>query len=154
MRFLAEVARIGGSKEEDFAWWIGLFGGETLRHRLHGWRLWQSFCVENEFEPQNMDTPQYLIKDTLPAIKDLFSLVNTAVVLLLNGNTILKSMIRAITAGTKRGSKYRRIWKLEVVLDFIRKGKPYADLPWRCGPKARKAGSGWGICGDSREGED
>jgi hypothetical protein len=49
---------------------------------------------------------------------------------LLNANTILASVIRAITARTKRGSKYRRMWKLELVFDFICKGAPSSELRW------------------------
>jgi integrase len=76
------------------------------------------------------DTPQYLIKDAIPAVKDIFHLINTGVVLLLNANAILSNAIRSVTAGVKRGSKHRRIWRLEVLLDFIRRGCPTEELAW------------------------
>jgi hypothetical protein len=93
--FAVEVFRIGGMREVQLKWWFKSKTVSTRRQRLHGWRLWQAYCVENGVQPEamkgfsnpgmevayfiqamsQMSTPFYLIKEALTAVKELFEVI-------------------------------------------------------------------------------
>jgi hypothetical protein len=53
---MVEVQRLAGMPEESLEFWARCFSASTFRQRLHGWRLWQAFCVENGYGPEDMRT--------------------------------------------------------------------------------------------------
>jgi hypothetical protein len=147
--FVVEVCRIGGMREIQLEWWFSLKTGWTRRQRLHGWRLWQAYCVENEVQPEGMkgfsnlgmevayfiqamsqmSTPFYLIKEALTAVKELFEVIAPWALLLLKESIMVIQAILAATTGMVRGAKYRDIWDSRVVMKFVRKGPPSEELP-------------------------
>jgi hypothetical protein len=71
-----------------------------------------------------MSTPFYLIKEALTAVKELFEVVAPWALLLLNKSIMVRQAILAAKTGMVRGAKYRDIWDLTVVIEFVRKGPP------------------------------
>jgi hypothetical protein len=112
--------------------------------------MWQEYCVENGYEPNDMarfpntpmvvsdftsslqviSTPLYLIKEALTAVKGLFEIAKEGILQVLQNSQMIAEALRASTTGVKRVSKYRTIWKLEVLLEHIRSGPPTQDLEW------------------------
>jgi hypothetical protein len=150
MAFVVEECRFAGLSEKYLTWWLDKMGDSTRRKRLHGWRMWQDYCMENEYGPAEMwrfknvvmvvseflaslevvDTPLYLIKEALTAVKAMFEIVNASLYQQLNKSQMIGDVLRASTTGVKKVSKYRTIWKLEILLDYIQKGPPSERLDW------------------------
>jgi hypothetical protein len=76
-----------------------------------------------------MGTPFHLIKEGLTAVKELFDAVAPWALLLLKESMMVKQAILAATTEMVRGTKYRDIWELTVVMEFVRKGSPPEELP-------------------------
>jgi hypothetical protein len=134
--FAVEVCRIGGMREVQLKWWFTSKTVSTRRQRLHGWRLWQACCMENEILPEGMkgfSNPgmevAYFIQEALTAVKELFEVVAPWALLFLKESIMVRQAIQAATTGLVRGAKYRDIWDLTVVMEFVRKGPPSEELP-------------------------
>jgi hypothetical protein len=48
MAFAIDICRQAGLEEATLMVWFGGRSEATRRARLHGWRLWYSYCVEND----------------------------------------------------------------------------------------------------------
>jgi integrase len=72
---------------------------------------------------QVISTPLYLIKEALTAVKGLFEIAKEGILQVLQDSQMIAEALRASTTGVKRASKYRTIWKLEVLLEHIRSGQ-------------------------------
>jgi hypothetical protein len=110
--------------------------------------LWQKYGVENRYEPGDMatfsntvmvvaefiasmqvgDTPLYLIKEAVTAVKGLSEVAKQGLLQVLQDSQVIAEALRASTTGVKRVSRYRTIWKLEVLLQFIQAGPPTERL--------------------------
>jgi hypothetical protein len=138
--FVVEVCRIGGMKERFLIWWVAGMTHSVRRQRLHGWRLWQGYSVENGLEPaemvrlsnpalevayfvqamSQMGTPFYLIKESMTAIKELFEIAAPWVLALLKESLLLRQALRAAVTGMVRGARYREIWDLTDLFNYIK----------------------------------
>jgi hypothetical protein len=136
-------------KENHLKGWVETKSASTRRQRLHGWRLWQAHCVENAVEPEGMrkfanpgmevayfimamsqmGTPHYLVREALTAVKELFELVAPWALTVLRESFLVRQAVLAAVTGVIRGEKYRDIWDLRVVLEYIRKDPPSEELP-------------------------
>ena len=67
-----------------------------------------------------LDTPAYLIRESLTAVRRLFEVAQSQSVQILKDSVFLKDTIRSALKRVVHRSKYREIWKLELLLDFIR----------------------------------
>jgi hypothetical protein len=150
MAFVVEVFRIGKVKESFLVWWFNKFSESARRKRLHGWRMWQDYCVPNNFSLSDMselhnpamvvadfvsslevvDTQIYLIKEAVTAVKSLLEVADPRSSSLLRDSQILEDALRASNTAVKGVSKYRTIWKLEKLLEYMRKGPPHEQLSW------------------------
>jgi hypothetical protein len=112
--------------------------------------MWEEYCVESGYGPADMsrfknvvlvvseflaslevvDTPLYLIKEALTAVKAMFEIVDATLFQVLSNSQMIGEVLRGSTTGTKRVSRYRTIWKLEILLDYIRKGPLSDQLEW------------------------
>jgi hypothetical protein len=121
----------------------------STRRQRHGWRPWQAHCVESAIEPEGMrrfatpgmevayfimamsqmGTPYYLAKEALTAVKDLLEVVAPWALTLLRESFLVRQAVLTAVTGVVRGAKYRDIWDLRVVLEYIRKGPPSEELP-------------------------
>jgi hypothetical protein len=148
MEYVVEVCRLASVEEPHLVWWLNSKSESTRRQRLHGWRLWQEFCVENEVGPEGlatlvnpaitisrfikandeMNTPFYLIKESMTAIKELLEIANPNSLLLLRDSIIVKQSLQGAMTGVVKGTRYRQIWKLEVMLQFVARGPPTEEL--------------------------
>jgi hypothetical protein len=110
----------------------------------------EEYCVESGYGPADMsrfknvvlvvseflaslevvDTPLYLIKEALTAVKAMFEIVDATLFQVLSNSQMIGEVLRGSTTGTGRVSRYRTIWKLEILLDYIRKGPPSDQLEW------------------------
>jgi hypothetical protein len=106
------------------------------------------FCDENELSPSilksltspaltvcyllkhlsQLNTPAYLIRESLTAVRRLLEVSCPGSVQQLKESGFLKDSIRAALSEVVRSTKYREIWKLEILLDFTRKGPPSEEL--------------------------
>jgi hypothetical protein len=138
-------------EESYLVWWFEVKGESIRRKRLHGWRLWQAFSVENEVWPERlgrlenpamtislfvkasdeMNTPFYLIRESMTAIRELLEIANPNLLLLLKDSLLIKQSLRGAMTGVVRGTKYRTIWKLEVMLQYVARGQPTEKLGWK-----------------------
>jgi hypothetical protein len=58
MAFALEVCRRSNMKEYVLNFWLAR-RTEGREARLHGWRLWYTHCVENDYSVETMTSPQY-----------------------------------------------------------------------------------------------
>jgi hypothetical protein len=148
--FAVEIYRLAQVKEAFLEWWWRELTQSTRRKRLHGYRMWQEYCVENGYDPSDMagfpntvtivadfiaslqvtSTPLYLIKEALTAVKGLFEVAKQGLFQVLQSSQMISEALRASITGVKKGSKYRTIWRLEVLLEHIRSGPPTQELEW------------------------
>jgi hypothetical protein len=151
MAFVVEVFRLHSVKEAFLVWWFNKFSDSARRKRLHGWRMWHDYCVENKYEPTDMsklpnpaivvadfvaslemvDTQIYLIKEAVTAVKSLMEVAEPKNLTLLKDSQILEEALRAASTGVKGTSKYRTIWRLQILLDYMRSGPPHDQLSWQ-----------------------
>jgi hypothetical protein len=128
-------------KENHLRWWFECKSDSTIRHGLHGWRLWQAHCIENAIEPERrrrfsktgmkvaysimamsrMGTPYYLRKEALTAVRKLLKVAAPGPLRLLRESIRVKQVISASVMGMVRRVRYRDSWDLTVVLEYIRK---------------------------------
>jgi hypothetical protein len=118
------------------------------RSRLIGWMHWSNFCKLQALDVWALKThpsPELLFADFLvfldeskvsphqrgdcpPAVQALFNLIRRDVKLTQHG---LVQTIRSVTfSGTKSRPRYTSIWKLPIILDYIRSVKDFASLSW------------------------
>jgi hypothetical protein len=113
--------------------------------------MWQEFCGETEEGPEGlatlvtsaitisrfiqandeMNTPFYLIKESMTAIKELLEIAHPNSLLLLRDSIIVRQSLQGAMSGVVKGTRYRQIWKLEVMLRFMAGGPPTEELGWR-----------------------
>jgi hypothetical protein len=147
--FIVEVYRISGMREVQLEWWFSSKTVATRGHRLHGWRLWQAYCVEDGVQPEamkgfsnpgvdgayfiqamsQMSTPFYLIKEAMTAGTELFEVIAPGALLLLRESIMGRQAILAASTGLVRETKYKDIGDLTVVMKFVGKGPPSGELP-------------------------
>jgi hypothetical protein len=58
MAFAIEVCRRSNMKEDVLHFWFAPRTEGARKARLHGWRLWYTHCVENEYSMETMTSPQ------------------------------------------------------------------------------------------------
>jgi hypothetical protein len=73
-------------------------------------------------------TPFYLIKESMTVIKEPFEIVERSVLALLKESMLLRQALRAAVTGMVRGARYRNIWNLTNLFDYLRKGPPSDQL--------------------------
>jgi hypothetical protein len=128
-------------------YWHGM-SDSTVRSRLHGWRVWANYCKEEGITPQRVkqekdppplmtdfvsymqevNTPDSYRTEAMPAVKELLHMLGATEGL--NQNDFVKGVIRNTTRRINHQSKYREIWDLGILLDYIRQGPPAKKLPW------------------------
>jgi hypothetical protein len=79
---------------------------------------------------QVVEIPLYLIKEAVTAVKGLVEVAKLGLLQVLQDSQMITEALRASTTGVKRVSRYRTIWKLEVLLPFIQAGPPTEKLEW------------------------
>jgi hypothetical protein len=77
-----------------------------------------------------LNTPSSLIRESLTAVRRLLEIAIPGAPQQLRDSAMLRDSIRAALADVVRPSKYREIWRLEVVLDYTRSGPPSEELAW------------------------
>jgi hypothetical protein len=142
--FFVEICRLAMKQDDFLCWQFQSLSGSTRRQRLHGWRLWFLFYYENGITPERMrsddtpamtvcyfvkhlsqlDTPAYLIRESLAAARRLFEVAQPQSVQIPKDSGFLKDTIRSALKEVVHRSKYREIWKLEILLEFICRGPP------------------------------
>ena len=128
--------------------WFHDLTESMVRARLHGWQLWERFCRAENITPavmqslpnpavqmvefihfmEDSNTPAYRRRDAMPAVTLLFSLLQPY--FNFSANAFLTSAIRNTTASVTQHSRYRDIWDLATLLDFIRSETPADQLTW------------------------
>jgi hypothetical protein len=58
MAFAMEVCRRSNMKEHVLYFWFARRQEGARKARLHGWRLWYTHCVENDYSVETMTSPQ------------------------------------------------------------------------------------------------
>jgi hypothetical protein len=142
IQMVIEAARRAGMEDEALGVWFDGMSADTIRARLHSWRLWEEYCRSRGITVTGMQelvNPAVVMANFLAYIQsakvsekwrcDARPAVLILLDLLLPGinvadNSFLKSMFRSVTVRVRRISKFRDIWSLGLVLDYIRNGRP------------------------------
>jgi hypothetical protein len=69
---VVEVFRLHSVKEAFLVWWFNKFSDSARRKRLHGWRMWHDYCVENNYEPSDMSkllNPAVVVADFVASLQ-------------------------------------------------------------------------------------
>jgi hypothetical protein len=135
-------------KEYVHHFWFGLRGEGAWKARLRGWRLWHTYCVENDYTVNTVADPKcdpkmllseimidmdrqgvkdYRICEARLAVFELFDFVQKGkfsrmVASMTHG--ILKQVSAALSAKVNRAPRYHDIWPLGVLLQFIQSDTP------------------------------
>jgi hypothetical protein len=149
IEFVIALARTvpGLSNELRRTWFTAKTDGNR-RGGLHGWRLWQTFYAENHYAvltTRSYLNPPILLADFIrnitangvsehmkveakPAVIELFSILRNDANF--KDNKFLRNVSRSLASHVKKQSKYRDIWDLSILLNYIRKGPDTDRLCW------------------------
>jgi hypothetical protein len=152
MAFAIEVCRRAEMKEHVLHFWFNRRGGGARRARSHGWRLWYTYCTENDYTVDTMidlkcdtmmminefmiDIDRQGVKDyrireaRLPAF-ELFEFVQSEkfprmVASLTHG--ILKQDSASLSAEVNWAPRYHDIWPLGLLLRLMQNDTPAEQL--------------------------
>ena len=149
--FAIKYFEAAGYEQSSLLRWFKALGESTRRHRLNGWRDWHYFCTERGYAVSDtravlnpsstilafvdwlddMGVPEYAVRGAVVAVKELMSLLRSDVASFCDGNGILKTTLASLAKGVRRISKFRKMWRLEILLRHIKDGPPVADLSYR-----------------------
>ena len=139
-------------KEDVLHFWFARRQESARKARLHGWRLWYTYCVENDYTVDTMIDPDcnpvmmiadfmiamdrlgvkdYRIREARTAVQELFEFVQQPKYASLVASSLLKSISTALSSKVNRAAKYHDIWPLGVLLRYIRNGAPAEQLVWK-----------------------
>jgi hypothetical protein len=149
IRFVIAAAQKAGLDEDALQlWWDGM-SDQTIKGRLHGWRLWAQYCEERGVTAQGMtelvnpavqmaNFATYVNKsqasdkwksDSRPAAAVLVDLLLPGAKLA--ENAFFRRFSRSAVISVRRQSRYGDIWALGPVLDGIRNAPPVESLGWK-----------------------
>jgi hypothetical protein len=143
MAFATEVCRRSNMKENVLKFWFARRTEGARKARLHGWRLWYTHCVENDYSVETMTRPQsnpvmlirefmismdkqgvkdYKIREAMLAVLELFKFVQRdkfrdLVVSCASG--FLKMVSTIVSSKVRRAARCHNIWPLRVLLQHI-----------------------------------
>ena len=146
--FTLGILELAQTAEETLNTWFAGISEGGVRSRLHGWALWAEFCQRQGVTPMGIKTccnPIQLVaqfvcdmylegaseswrREAMAALYELLGSLRWEVNF--KENPFLKSVIRGCTTAVKRQSKYREIWDLGILLDYLRKEGDPEDLTW------------------------
>jgi hypothetical protein len=152
MAFAIEVCRKEGMKEHVLYSWFSRRGEVARRARLHGWRPWHTYCIENDYTVDTMIDPKcdptmmtyefmidmgrqgvkdYRIREARLAVFELFEFAQgekfpRMVASLTYG--ILKQASASLNARVNRAPRYHDIWPLGQLLRFMQNDTPAEQL--------------------------
>jgi hypothetical protein len=149
VRFAIEAARRAGLEDRALTDWFKGMSKDTIKGRLHGWRLWQEFCAERNMSVVGMqelvnpavtmanflsyirtsEVAQHWRDDGRPAVLILMDLLLPGANIA--NNLFLPSVTCSLTVRVRRMSTYRDMFDIGIVLDYIRQARPVHLLPWK-----------------------
>jgi hypothetical protein len=152
MAFAIEVCRRSNMKEYVLHFWFARRAEGVRKARLHGWRLWYTHCVENDYLVETMTSPQcdpvmligelmismdrqgvknYRIREGKVAFLELFEFVQRDKFKDLVANCNKRIPEDGLCDSELEGSsscKINDIWPLRVLLQHIQNGSPAEQL--------------------------
>ena len=78
-----------------------------------------------------MDVPEHAVGGAVAAVKELMPLPRSDATPFCDGNSILETTLAGLAQVIRRIARYRKMWRLEVLLQHIRNGPPAASLGYR-----------------------
>jgi hypothetical protein len=150
MAFAIEACRRAEIEEAALDFWFGRKPKDARRARLHGWRLWYTYCVENDISVDDMisvknpaimvgtfcialdmvGVKDYCIGEARLAVVDLFEFLQPLMYSSLLHSGFVKSIMTSISTKIKRAPKYLDMWPLGKLLRYIQSGPAAEDLCW------------------------
>jgi hypothetical protein len=139
MAFAIEGCRRAGMKEHVLHFWFHRREEGARKARLHGWRLWYTYCVENDYTTDTMVDPKcnpammlsefvidmdrqgvkdYRIREARLAVFELFEfkVKDKSLTLIVSvTHRILKSLSASLSAKVNRATKFHDIWPLKML---------------------------------------
>jgi hypothetical protein len=142
MRFVVECGKAAGVTEQFLFNWFDYKSKETRRKRLHGWRLWQEFCLEKGYTGEDLkaaDNPPiivtqflwyleekgikaYRVSEAYTAVHALWEIIRCGMTRIIGESLMVREALQRNTGATKKGPRYREIWDLRILVEYIRKG--------------------------------
>ena len=128
--------------------WLVDMPKSAMRSKLHGWALWSGFCErEGTTAKELKEDPSPVTRITdficdmhlegaseswrreaMPAVHEIFGALG--IIGKLSENAFIRAIARSCTTAVKRQSKYREIWDLGILLDYLRSEGPPDRLNW------------------------
>jgi integrase len=147
--FVIEAARRAGMEDKALTDWFKGMSKDTVKGRLHGWKLWQEFCAGRHISVVGMqelmnpavtmanflsyirtlEVSQHWRDDARPAVLILMDLLLLGAHI--SNNLFLASVMRSLTVRVKRMSKFRDMFDIAAVLAHIRQARPAHLLSWK-----------------------
>ena len=147
--FVLLVLEYAGVMEKVIDVWMADWSKSMMRSRLHGWVLWAEFCERDGIRPENVGKIENMVlmvanfiadmymegakeswrREAMPALYEILGAVegNKGKY---SENPFLRSVIRSCTLAVSRPSKYREIWDLGILLDYLREEGDPSKLSW------------------------
>jgi hypothetical protein len=146
------VCRRSNIKEYVLHFWFARRQEGSRKARLHGWRLWYTHCVENDYSVDRMTSAQcdptmligefmismdrqgvkdYRIREAKLAVQELFEFVQRnkyADLVASCTNRFPKMVYTTVSSKVSQATRYHDIWPLRVLLQHIQNGAPADQL--------------------------
>ena len=129
MAYAISICQRARLQEDTLMLWFGGRSESLRRARLHGWRLWYTYCVENDITvPTLLSFPnpavlvanfisamdaqgvkEYRIKEAKVAILELFEFVFPQFQASLQVSPLIRTMMGIVGARNRRAERYHEI---------------------------------------------
>jgi hypothetical protein len=152
MAFVIEVCRRSNMKEYVLNFRFARRTEGVRKAWLHGWRLWYTNCVGNDYPVETMTSPQcdpvmlfglflisidrqvvkdYRIREAKLAVLELFEFVQRdkfGDLVASCASGFLKMVSVTVSSKVHRAARYHDIWPLRLLLQHIQNGAPAEQL--------------------------
>jgi hypothetical protein len=144
--FALDILSLAGFPERNFIYWITNMSYTARRHRLSAWKTWLEFCDYKHISVSDLNKtthPSFLMTDFLLYMSEInlppsnrlrakfaaiFLLEQLLCVRDLGHDRFVMDFSASTIISNPSKAKYKAIWDLSILLDFIRSSPPLSDL--------------------------
>jgi hypothetical protein len=141
--------KMGGATEFEMEAYFETLTPDMMKSRLHGWQLWYVYAKEQGVTLELLrqhPNPAFILggfvrflavskigdhkrREAMPAVQLIMEVVRPGFKIM--ESVYLKTIIQGYATGTVRQPRYKTIWNLGIMMDYIAKGPPSERLARR-----------------------
>jgi hypothetical protein len=141
--------KMGGATEFQMEAYFETLTPDMMKSRLHGWQLWHVYAKEQGVTLELLrqhPNPAFILggfvrflaeseigdhkrREAMPAVQLIMEVVRPGFKVM--ESVYLRTIIQGYATGTVRQPRYKTIWNLGIMMDYIAKGPPSEKLARR-----------------------